>query len=158
VVAQGTRYRRTFLAIVAFVLLGCSRLLGDPKVAIVAPGGVERAAVRVELAVTEAQQEVGLMYRNHLDEDAGMIFIFPGSAQRAFWMKNTEIPLDMLFADGDARVVGIVANAEPYTETPRTVAAAAKYVLEVNGGFCSRHHVATGDRLRFDGFDPQGHL
>ncbi len=150
------RCRRLLAALLAFVLLGCSRGPGDPKVRIVAPDGSELATVRVEIARTEAEQELGLMYRNHLDPDAGMIFVFAGSEPRTFWMKNTEIPLDMVFADANARVVGIVANAEPYTETPRAVDAPAEYVLEVNGGFCVAHHVASGDTLAFDGFDPHG--
>jgi len=150
------RSRRLLAALLAFAILGCSRGLADPKVRIVAPNGSELATVRVEIARTSGEQEVGLMYRNHLDPDAGMIFVFAGSEPRTFWMKNTEIPLDMVFADANARVVGIVANAEPYTETPRAVDAPAQYVLEVNGGFCVAHHVVSGDTLAFDGFDPHG--
>jgi uncharacterized protein len=154
---MNVRYRRLLAALLAFAILGCSRGAADPGVRIVAPDGSERASVRVEIARTNAEQELGLMYRNHLDPDAGMIFIFAASEPRTFWMKNTEIPLDMIFADDKARVVGIVANAEPYTETPRAVGAPAQYVLEVNGGFCAAHHVVSGDTLAFEGFDPHGH-
>ena len=155
---MNVRYRRLLAALLALaiVLPGCSRGPADPEVRIVAPDGSELTTVRVEIARTAAEQELGLMYRNHLDPDAGMIFVFAGSEPRTFWMKNTEIPLDMVFADANARVVGIVANAEPYTETPRAVGAPAQYVLEVNGGFCVAHHVASGDTLRFEGFDPHG--
>jgi len=142
------------LLVATFILLAaCSH---DPSVDIVSPDGSRLAAVQVEIADTTTKRETGLMYRNHLDEDAGMIFVFTQPDRLSFWMKNTEIPLDMVFADANARVVGIVANAEPYTETPRAVDAPAQYVLEVNGGFCLAHHVASGDTLRFDGFDPQG--
>ena len=94
------------------------------------------------------------MYRDHMAEDSGMIFVFSAPDHLNFWMKNTEIPLDMIFADPRGRIVGIVTNAEPYTETPRGVDADSEYVLEVNGGFAARHHIAPGDRLVFDGFTP----
>jgi hypothetical protein len=125
-----------------------------PKVAIVAPGGTKRSAVRVELAVTPGQREFGLMYREHLDEDAGMLFIFPAVDRLKFWMKHTEIPLDMIFADSTGVIVGIVANATPYSEKPVGPDTPALYVLEVNGGFCARHGVRTGDKLSFVDFDP----
>jgi uncharacterized membrane protein (UPF0127 family) len=125
-----------------------------PKVVIDASGGAERAAVRVELAVTPGQREFGLMYREHLDEDAGMLFIFPAVDQLRFWMKHTEIPLDMIFADPAGVIVGIVANATPYSEKPVGPDAPALYVLEVNGGFCARHGVRAGDKMNFVGFEP----
>ena len=68
--------------------------------------------VHVELASTEADRARGLMYRNHLEPDAGMLFLFPEPSPLAFWMKNTLIPLDMLFLDQDRRVLGIVENAD----------------------------------------------
>ncbi len=158
-----TPYRRSYrartrclaAAVVSLLLLGCVRDLSGPSVTITGPGGAELTAVRVEIADTPSKREVGLMYRKHLDEDAGMLFIFPESGHLSFWMKNTVIPLDMIFADSDARVVGIVADAEPFTETPRGVDGSAQYVLEVNAGFCARHHVAAGDRFEFAGFTPR---
>ncbi|MGC1676190.1 MAG: DUF192 domain-containing protein [Candidatus Binataceae bacterium] len=143
---------RACAAIFALALIACAR---GPCVAIVAPGGKEVARVRVEVADTASERETGLMYRSHLDEDAGMIFVFREPSRLSFWMKNTEIPLDMIFADADGKIVGIVANAAPYTLTPRAVDADASYVLEVNGGFAARHHVAAGDKLIFSGFTPQ---
>jgi uncharacterized protein len=94
------------------------------------------------------------MYREHLDDDAGMLFIFPAVDQLKFWMKHTEIPLDMIFADPAGVVIGIVANATPYSEKPVGPDAPALYVLEVNGGFCARHGVRAGDRMNFVGFEP----
>ncbi len=126
-----------------------------PTVKIVAPGGAERAAVHVEVADTAGERETGLMYRSHLDEDAGMIFIFAAPTHQAFWMKNTEIPLDMIFADSGGRIIGIVRNARPYSESLDEVAGESQYVLEVNGGFAARHHVAAGDRFKFEHFTPQ---
>jgi uncharacterized membrane protein (UPF0127 family) len=125
-----------------------------PTVVINASDGAQRAAVRVELAVTRGQRTFGLMYRAHLDEDAGMLFIFPMAEPLKFWMRHTEIPLDMIFADSSGVVVGIVANAKPYSENTVGPDASALYVLEVNGGFCARHGVRVGDKMSFVGFAP----
>jgi uncharacterized protein len=138
-------------ALAMLIAAGCAR---DPRLAIIGSEGA-RVSVRVEIADTNNQRELGLMFRRHLDEEAGMLFVFPGPAKQVFWMKNTYLPLDMVFADTDARIVGIVANAEPQSEAQLTVDAPAQYVLEVNGGFCSRHGVAAGDRLKFIGFQPR---
>lgn len=143
--------RGLVLFVLAAAIAGCAR---DPETAIDAPDGAQRVAVRVELALTPARRELGLMYRNHMNENAGMLFVFPASQRLRFWMKNTEIPLDMIFADSSGRIVGIVANAEPYSERPVGPDADAQYVLEVNGGFCARHGVRVGDLLRFVGFEP----
>jgi hypothetical protein len=147
---------RAILAL-AFVMLGLAAPLKAadvPKVVISATDGTRKAAVSVELAVTPGQRQFGLMYRQHLDADAGMLFIFPAPNRLKFWMKHTEIPLDMIFADGAGAVVGIVANATPYSEKPVGPDAPALYVLEVNGGFCARHGVRADDRMSFSGFDP----
>jgi uncharacterized protein len=92
------------------------------------------------------------MYRQHLAEDAGMLFVFKQPQHLSFWMKNTEIPLDMIFADADGTVVGIIADAEPFSERQLGVTGDSQYVLEVNGGFAQRHGIKPGDRLRFLGF------
>jgi uncharacterized protein len=107
-------------------------------------------AVRVEIARTEPEQRKGLMNRTSLDEDAGMIFIFDRSEVHSFWMMNTLIPLDMIFADDEGRIVGIVERAEPRTTTQRSVWVPSRYVLEVNGGWSKAHGVKAGDRIRFE--------
>jgi uncharacterized membrane protein (UPF0127 family) len=125
-----------------------------PCVTIVAPDGKSRASVAVEVADTEQQREVGLMFRKHLDDGAGMLFVFRDAAHRNFWMHNTVIPLDMLFADGGGRVIGIVANAEPFSDKEVGVEGGSEYVLEVNGGFCAKNGIKAGDRFDFSGFIP----
>ena len=137
--------------VVLFALLGCAR---GPCVSIVGADGKPRATVSVEVANTYEQRERGLMFRKHLDDDAGMIFVFTDSAPRNFWMHNTDIPLDMIFADSSFRVTGIVANAAPQTDTLRGVEGASQYVLEVNGGFCAKHGIKPGDRFQFLNFYP----
>jgi uncharacterized membrane protein (UPF0127 family) len=124
------------------------------KVAITGPDGRDLIVVDVEVAAASAKRELGLMFRRHLDEAAGMIFLFKQPQHLTFWMKNTLIPLDMIFADSDGRIVGIVENAAPLSESIDAVDGDSRYVLEVNGGFCKRHGVIAGDRLRFIGFVP----
>lgn len=140
------------MALAACLLASCA---ADPTVKIVGPHGAVRAAVRVEVADTPSERETGLMYRKHLDEEAGMIFVFPTSKHEAFWMKNTEIPLDMIFANSDRRITGIVRNARPYSLSFDEVPGKSQYVLEVNGGFAARHRVKPGDRLVFEHFTPR---
>jgi uncharacterized membrane protein (UPF0127 family) len=121
-----------------------------PRVVVETAGG--RHAVTVELARTDAEHERGLMFRKELAEDAGMLFVFPDSAPRAFWMRNTLIPLDMLFIDEAGVVAGIVRDAEPLTLTPRSPGPEilVRYVLEVRGGWAARHGVAPGARVRLE--------
>ena len=135
--------------IVLLALLGCAH---GPCVSIVGADGKPRATVAVEVASTASQREVGLMYRKHLDDNAGMIFVFPDAAPRNFWMHNTPIPLDMIFADANGVVLGIVANAEPFSDKLLGVEGNAGYVLEVNGGFCAKNGIKAGDKLDFSGF------
>jgi uncharacterized membrane protein (UPF0127 family) len=150
--------RRARLIIVAWIAIALMPALAacdpTPQVAIVSADNSKRAAVKVEIADTPDARELGLMYRNHLDEDAGMLFVFPSPSDTHFWMKNTVIPLDMIFADAHGKVVGIVANARPYSEAMVGGFDGTLYVLEVNGGYAARHRIVAGDRLEFRGFSP----
>ena len=137
---------------VTIALAACAQ---EPRTTITAPDGSIRAVVRVEIADTEIKRETGLMYRNHLGENTGMIFLFTKPEHQTFWMKNTEIPLDMIFADASGRIIGIAENAVPFSERMVSVAGDSQYVLEVNGGFCKRHGVRSGDALKFSGFVAQ---
>jgi len=108
----------------------------------------------VELATTPAQMELGLMYRESLPADAGMLFVYPSEQPVAFWMKNTLIPLDMLFIGADRRIVGIVASAEPQTETTRSVGLPSQYVLEIGGGLSGQLGIRPGQLVDFQGVPP----
>jgi uncharacterized protein len=112
--------------------------------------GPQRFAV--ELALTRAQQEQGLMYRSRLAADAGMLFIFPRTATQAFWMKNTLIPLDMLFISADGMIVDIHERAVPLDETPIVSRVPVKAVLELNGGTVARLGIKKGDVVRAAAF------
>ena len=120
-----------------------------PRVVVETSSGA-RHAVDVELARTEPERRKGLMDRPSLPDDAGMLFIFDETSVQSFWMKNTLIPLDMIFIDDEGRIAGIVESAEPRTLTERTVGKPSRYVLEVNGGWSRAHGVRAGDRVRFE--------
>lgn len=104
-------------------------------------------AVTVEIADSPPERSKGLMNRQSLEHDHGMIFIFPGDDTQSFWMKNTLIPLDMIFVNSALEVVGVVANAEPLTLTARTVGIPSAYVVEVNGGFAAANGIGAGTRM-----------
>ena len=118
------------------------------------PDGRPPARVSVEVARTPRQIQRGLMYRRHLPPDAGMLFLFRQPEVQSFWMKNTLIPLDMIFVSSEMIVVGVVENAEPQTLTSRTVGVPSQYVVEVNGGWASAHGVAAGTPVRFENVRP----
>jgi len=101
----------------------------------------------LDVVRTPAQRAMGLMFRRSLPSDRGMLFIFESDEVQAFTMKNTFIPLDMIFIDRSHKVVGLVQNARPLTAGPYGVEAAARYVLEVNASFCSRHGLSVGDTI-----------
>ena len=109
--------------------------------------------VQVELARTDAQRTRGLMFRQDLPRDHGMLFVFEETSEHTFWMHNTLIPLDLIYLGDDRGVVGVVANAAPRTEVPRTVGKPSRYVVEVSGGEAAAHGVGPGTRAVFLGVD-----
>ncbi|HTE49427.1 MAG TPA: DUF192 domain-containing protein [Kofleriaceae bacterium] len=114
------------------------------------PRGGAEARVAVEVARTRRQIQLGLMYRTHMPPDAGMLFLFARPGVQRFWMKNTLIPLDMIFVTSEMVVGGVVANAEPKTLTSRTVPGVeSQYVVEVNAGWAVAHGVAAGVPVDF---------
>jgi uncharacterized membrane protein (UPF0127 family) len=103
--------------------------------------------VRVEVAADPATQERGLMFRRELGAEDGMLFVFKEDRDHTFWMRNTLIPLDMIFIRTDGSIAGIVPEATPLTETPRGIGVPTRYVLEVNGGWAARKGVKAGDKV-----------
>jgi len=96
------------------------------------------------------------MWRDHLDQDAGMLFVFPETSQLSFWMKNTPRPLDIIYIDAGGRVVSIAEKTTPYSEAPLPSAGPAQYVLEVNAGFAREHGVGPGTRIELpEGISPK---
>ncbi len=105
--------------------------------------------VKVEIAADEASRARGLMFRRSLEPDHGMLFVFPTTEEHSFWMHNTPIALDMIFLDETRATIGVVANAAPRTDTPRTVGKPSRYVVEVAGGEAAAHAVGPGTRAVF---------
>ena len=105
--------------------------------------------IDVELAETPQERERGLMYRRQLAPSAGMLFVFDAPTNQSFWMKNTYIPLDMVFINPSMQIVGIIHEAEPLTLRPRAVNQPSRYVVEVNGGFCRKHGITLETPVRF---------
>lgn len=109
-----------------------------------------QAAVEVEIASTPEATERGLMWRKELPAGKGMLFIFSAVSDHSFWMKNTLIPLDMIFIGPDLRVVGVVENAQPRTLVGRRVGRPSRYVLEVPGGWSAKAGVGVGATVKLD--------
>lgn len=110
--------------------------------------------IGVEVVREPRTRERGLMFRRDMDDNHGMIFVFPRADHQVFWMHNTILPLDMIFIRADRTILGIVKNATPETDDPREVPGDALYVLEVNGGFSDRHHLSAGDRVELTDVPP----
>jgi uncharacterized membrane protein (UPF0127 family) len=114
-------------------------------------GGPVRVAL--EVARTPEQLAQGLMYRTSLAEGAGMLFVFPEDEDHGFWMKNTLIPLDMIFIEAGGRVAGVRANATPLSTATVGIGKPSRYVLEVPGGWAARAGIAAGDRVELRGVE-----
>jgi uncharacterized membrane protein (UPF0127 family) len=125
---------------------------GGPRAILESDGKTH--VVRVELADTPEKRERGLMFRKELAEGQGMLFLFDEEGEHSFWMKDTLIPLDMIFVDSAGRVTGIVARARPLTLEPRIGGGMSRTVLEVPGGWAAAHGVRVGDRMRVEGIPP----
>ena len=110
-----------------------------------------------EYAYTKQQLAHGLMFRKYIADDYAMLFDFMRPRSASFWMKNTLIPLDMIFIDSAFSVVGIVHNAEPETLTSRSVEEPSRYVLEINGGLAERYGIGTGTRVHFEDIELTPH-
>ena len=125
-----------------------------------APGTVELRSgagnvmrFSAELADSEAEREIGLMNRPKMAASAGMLFQYQEAKHAYFWMKNTLIPLDMIFADATGLVTAVHSNAKPLDETPIDGGPGVTYVLEINGGLAKRLGLAVGAAMRSEVID-----
>lgn len=142
---------RWVLVTILFALMSVTSSCGaEPKVLISTREGRD-AVFQVEVADTPAKRELGLQYRKELAADRGMIFLFPAPSVQSFWMKNTPLPLDMIFIGSDRKIVGIVEQTVPFSLDPRSVGTPSQFVLEINGGLSKRLGIGAGDAVRFEG-------
>ena len=108
-----------------------------------------RHAFRVEVAHTGAEQARGLMFRTRMGPDEGMIFPMSPPRMASFWMRNTVIPLDIVFVAPDGRIINIAASATPYSEDLRQSLAPVSAVLELNGGRAAELGIGPGDKVEW---------
>ena len=109
--------------------------------------GRGRARFQVEIAATQAEQARGLMFRKSLAPDRGMLFTYKRPQPAAYWMKNTLIPLDIIYIQPDGRILSIVRNARPHDETPLPSGGLVLGVLEIAGGRAAQLGILPGDRV-----------
>jgi len=107
------------------------------------------AQLDIEIAETDYETQTGLMYRNTMKEKHGMLFVFPDERIHSFYMKNTEIPLDILYIGADLKVKSIQENTVPFDETGLSSKVPVQYVLEINAGLSQKWGLATNDSIAF---------
>lgn len=143
------------VALACFVLAGATPLVAQqscPDLEVRVKGGFGEARFDIELADDAGERSQGLMNRKSLARSAGMLFVFEQPGRVAFWMKNTLIPLDMIFADTAGRIVHIHQNAIPLDETPIPGGENVFAVLEINGGLSAAFGIEVGDALQHRAF------
>lgn len=113
-------------------------------------------AFQVEIADNEQERETGLMNRDNLPVGQGMLFLFPDARERAFWMKNTHIPLDIIYISKSGEVISIQKETMPMNETPLHSFGPAAAVLEINGGQADALGIKPGDRITHRFFEGKG--
>lgn len=103
--------------------------------------------ISIEIAKKEAERTQGLMFRKTMPDSCGMLFIFEEMQPLSFWMKNTHIPLDIIYIDKDYNIVSISKNTVPFSEKPIPSLKEAMYVVEVNAGFCDKNAIVEGNKI-----------
>ena len=111
--------------------------------------GQQLATIDIEIADTDSARTRGLMQRSTLAENTGMLFIFPTIGPQSFWMANTQISLDILFADNDSAIVDIHRYTRPLSSDNVGGEHMSRFVVEVPAGFTDTHGIVEGDRIRW---------
>jgi uncharacterized membrane protein (UPF0127 family) len=119
------------------------------KVSFVAANGDTVSTVNVAVAKTPEERDTGLMDVKQLPDDGGMLFIFDKTQNLSFWMANTPLSLDIIFINADKKVIRIHHSTQPFSEKQLNSDGPAKYVVEVNGGYCVDHDVTEGMNVAF---------
>ena len=113
--------------------------------------GTLKAKIDLEIADTEYERELGLMNRKEMAENQGMLFIFPKQDMLSFWMRNTLISLDMIFVNQQKTIVTIHRNTKILSDQSYATSQPARYVVEVDAGFCDKHNIQVGDTINWIG-------
>ena len=113
------------------------------------PNGTRIVTIQIEIADTPHARARGLMGRTELPEKAGMLFVFKDAGERVFWMRNTLIPLDMMFVSASGRIINIAKMTRPMSDTRYHSNGPAQYVVETAAGFCDRFGISEGTRIRW---------
>jgi uncharacterized protein len=137
---------RTAVVLLLLLVSGCDSAAAARV--LLQPASGEPVPVDVEIAATPEARQLGLMYRERLDPGKGMLFVFPQLAPQSFWMKNTKIPLDILFIDDAGKIVRLHARTTPFSEAGLPSGAPVRFVLEVPGGYCADVGIREGDTVR----------
>ena len=110
----------------------------------------EVVSFEIEIAETEYEVQTGLMNRDSMKENRGMFFIFPDVAMHSFYMKNTKIPLDIIYIDENLKIASFAENAQPLDEAGLSSQVPIQYVLEINAGLAEKHLFEIGDKIEFE--------
>ena len=159
--------RNRLVLVLAVAMLACSRTAPAPttttgSAAPAVPAGPrivfpDGTVIHVEIASDDPTREQGLMFRDQMAADRGMIFLFPQNGVYPFWMKNTIIPLDMIWIDEQHKVNYVASDVPPCKADPcpnyGSTTIPSRYVLETAAGIAKKHNVAAGSVLRFEGLD-----
>ena len=142
-----------FLCLVAYAALGCDQQSSPRAGASSRPSGLPTTKMNlggktftIEIARTDKTREHGLMDRDSMPADHGMIFVFKDEQPRAFWMRNTRIPLDIVFVKSDGEIVS-VHSMKPFDLSSTRSAGPAKYAIELNEGVATAQNLKPGDKL-----------
>lgn len=137
-------YQSLLSATLLFTITGCPQ--AAPRQMPEAQIKVDQQTLTVEVAVNDDDRQLGLMHRETMPEQHGMLFIFDDSRRYCMWMKNTLLPLSVAFADADGRILNI-EDMQPQTEDQHCAISDAHYALEMNLGWFSRHHIQPGMKI-----------
>ncbi|RFC62984.1 DUF192 domain-containing protein [Fulvimarina endophytica] len=143
-----------FVVLAGLGLFAASGIAADDSVRIVT--GDTTHVIDAEIADTDEERRTGLMFREEMAPDHGMLFDFGDSREVTMWMENTLIPLDMLFIEEDGTILSIKRNAEPLSRAVIPSGGPVRYVLELNGGAAKRLGIEPGDRVEHELIAPSG--
>jgi uncharacterized membrane protein (UPF0127 family) len=142
---------KRFLQVAAacWLFLAGHEALAAEKVPVLIHAGGSTYKFNAEIADTADERAQGLMYREHLDANEGMLFLYPVAKPVAFWMKNTPLPLDMIFIDAEGKIVNVAAMAKPFDTSPISSEGPAIAVFEILGGSAGQLGIQAGDKVEW---------